>query len=226
MSDLISAIHDDMSEYVRLCQAFGQDIKYDSNGNPDCYSVHARKLERRAEREESKKKGKDVPLETEVKLRVNEDVICRLEKELGAPWEETHWLRQENIIYRTTEGFVRVRRESGEVTLTIKGKRLLGEYNERPEVECKLPKNFFDAVVKSNSGALVYEKKRASFDHYGCTVCLDNLYGQYFVEIEGAKELIEKNIASLRLDDFPRIKIDYAQIVQGMRKKDDKKNTN
>lgn len=218
MSDLISAVCDDMDEYVSLCEKYGHKVRYDSNDNPDCYGVHAGKLERREQDEEESKKGKKVPIETEVKLRVNEDVICRLEKELGKPHVNYSWVRQENIIYRNENGFVRFRREGGDITLTIKGKRLPGKYNERPEVECGLPKDFFDKVLSSGCvGAVVYEKKRASFDYNGCTVCLDNLSGQYFVEIEGTKDKIKKNIANLRLQKYPLITEDYAQIVSEVR---------
>ena len=216
MSDLISAIYDDRERYTSLCEKFGEKVRWNKNSDPDCYGLHAKKLEKRAENERKRAEGKSVSIETEVKLRVNEDVICRLEKELGRPWREDNWKRQENVIYRTGEGFVRVRREDGEVTLTIKGKRLPGDYNERPEVECGLPLAFFDQVLKSASdGAIIYEKKRASYDYNGCTVCLDNLKGQYFVEIEGEKDRIDKNIVSLRLEGFPRLKEDYAQIVSG-----------
>jgi len=226
MTDIISAIADDMDEYVSLCEKYGHKVRRDENGNPDCYGVHAKKLERREKEGEDKKKGKDVPIETEVKLRVNEDVICRLEKELGRSWKRTPWERQENIIYRTGESFVRFRREKGNVTLTIKGKRLPGEYNERPEAECELPTHFFNDVLSTGAiGAIIYEKQRASFDYNGCIVCLDNLDGKYFVEIEGSKDGIEKSLSSLRLTSFPIETKDYAQIVQGMRKKDDKKNT-
>jgi adenylate cyclase class IV len=219
MTDIISAINDDMDEYVSLCEKYGHKVRRDENGNPDCYGVHAGKLERREKEEEDKKKGKEVPIETEVKLRVNEDVICRLEKELGRSWKRTPWERQENIIYRTGESFVRFRREQGNVTLTIKGKRLPGEYNERPEAECELPAHFFNDVLSTGAiGAIVYEKQRASFDYNGCTVCLDNLYGKYFVEIEGAKDRIGKSIQSLRLQNYPKIKKDYAQIVSELKR--------
>jgi adenylate cyclase class IV len=220
MTDIISAICDDIDNYVSLCAKYGHKVRSSENGSPDCYGAHAKKLERREKGEVEKKKGNGVPIETEVKLRVNEDVICRLEKELGCTWKSPSWERQENIIYRSGEGFVRFRRERGEVTLTIKGKRLPGKYNERPEIECELPREFFDQIWKSKeTGAVVYEKQRASFDYNGCTVCLDNLYGKYFVEIEGKRDRIEKSIVGLRLKGFPRVRKDYAQIVQEMLRK-------
>jgi len=226
MSDIISAIHDDMDDYEFLCEKYGERVRM-KDFEPDCYGAHAKKLEKREQKETLKKQGKKVEIEIEVKLRVNEDVVCRLEKELRDPWDDDLWKRQENIIYRTGEGFVRFRRENGEVTLTIKGKRLPGKYNERPEAECELPRAFFETVLSNGVvGAILYEKQRASFDYEGCTVCLDNLDGQYFVEIEGARDKIEKSITSLRLNRFPRVRKDYSQIVEGMQKKDDKKNSN
>lgn len=220
MSDLMSEIAYDIRYYESLCHEYHEKVRNGSNGNPDCYGAHARKLEKRAEREEAEKKGKKVPIETEVKLRVNEDVICRLEKELGNSWDDDKWERQENIIYRTDNGFVRFRREDGEVTLTIKGKRTPNsKYNERTEVECELPRNFFQKILDSGcSGAVVYEKQRASYENLGCEICLDRLGEQYFVEIEGTKEKIQKNIIELRLTEFPLEIRDYAQIVQGMKK--------
>jgi adenylate cyclase class IV len=227
MSDIISAIYDDRRRYTDLCEKFGEKVRWNRNSDPDCYGIHAKKLEKRAENERKKAEGKEVPIEIEVKLRVNEDVICRLEKELGHSWGGNKWERQENIIYRNKEGFVRFRREDGEVKLTIKGKRLPGKYNERPEVECDLPRDFFDQVLKSGcDDAVIYEKQRASYDYQGCIICLDNLGGQYFVEIEGSRSLIDKNIQSLRLQEYPLVEKDYAQIVLETRKKDDKKSTN
>jgi len=160
-----------------------------------------------------------VPIEIEVKLLINKDVIKRLEKKLGCFGGISKWKKQENIVYRTENGFIRFRREDEAVTLTIKGKRLPGEYNERSEIEREIPIDFFDYVLKYVSNdAVVYEKQRASYNYNGCVVCLDNLNGQYFVEIEGTRELIDKNIVNLRLKEFPKIKKDYAQIVAGGRR--------
>jgi len=224
MSDLMSEVAYDIRNYESLCSKYGENVRHSSNGNPDCYGAHARKLEKRAEREEAEKSGKKVPIETEVKLRVNEDVICRLEKELGNSWDDDKWERQENIIYRTGDGIIRFRKESGEVTLTIKGKRAANsKYNERPEVECSLPRDFFDKVLNSGcSEAVVYEKQRATYENLGCEICLDRLGEQYFVEIEGTKERIDKNIRELRLTNFLLETRDYAQIVSG--KKEAKRN--
>ncbi|MEI7719178.1 MAG: CYTH domain-containing protein [archaeon] len=155
------------------------------------------------------------PMEVEIKLKVDEKEIVLLIGKLG----KADWIRQENIIFRTSEGFVRFRREGGKAILTIKGKGLPGDYNERPEVECRLPLAFFDQVLNSMpSGAIIYEKQRASYNYGGCTVCLDNLGGQYFVEIEGEKEKIDINIVGLQLGGFQRLKEDYAQIVSGAKK--------
>ncbi len=213
----MSEVAYDIRYYESLCSEYHEKVRYSSNGNPDCYGAHARKLEKRAEREEAEKNGKKVPIETEVKLRVNEDVICRLEKELGNSWDEDKWERQENIIYRTGDRFIRFKQEAGEVTLTIKGKRASNsKYNERPEVECPLPKDFFQKVLGSGcAGAVVYEKQRASYENLGCEICLDRLGEQYFVEIEGTKEKIQKNIRELRLTGFSLETRDYAQIVSG-----------
>lgn len=51
MSNILSAIHDDMEEYVDLCAKYGEEVEYskDAYGNllVDCYGNHARKLYQR-----------------------------------------------------------------------------------------------------------------------------------------------------------------------------------
>lgn len=159
-------------------------------------------------------------IEVEVKLLVNEDVIYRLEKELRNLLGESKWKRQENIVFRDSEGFARFRRESGVVTFTRKGKRMRGkDYNCRSEVEFYAPARLFDEIAQIGiKGAIVYEKLRATYQRANCVVCLDNLYGKYFVEIEGAKKDIQRNIKDLCLTDLPHETKDYAQIVQEMRR--------
>lgn len=51
MSDIISAIHDDMNEYEDLCRRFGEEVVRKWVGYqhlPDCYSEHAKILVKRA----------------------------------------------------------------------------------------------------------------------------------------------------------------------------------
>jgi hypothetical protein len=55
MGSIISAIHDDMNDYERLCEKYSEKAKYspDAYGNMllDCYSDHARKLKERERKE-------------------------------------------------------------------------------------------------------------------------------------------------------------------------------
>lgn len=48
MSDICSAIHDDIQDYIRLCSKYGETVKYtDSCRTEDCYGNHADKLRKR-----------------------------------------------------------------------------------------------------------------------------------------------------------------------------------
>jgi hypothetical protein len=47
MGSLTSAIRDDILDYVRRCQIFGEDVQYSPDGSPDCYGSHAEKLSKR-----------------------------------------------------------------------------------------------------------------------------------------------------------------------------------
>ncbi len=67
MSDMLSAIHDDIDTYVSLCKKYGVKPKCDSHG-VDPYCKHADELNKRARKEwEIKNKGVIVP-ENEQKL--------------------------------------------------------------------------------------------------------------------------------------------------------------
>jgi adenylate cyclase class IV len=214
MSDSYSEWRDDVDKYRRLCGRFGESPKFKGQ-DLDCYGVHAKKLELRVKREGAKNSGGKTPIETEVKLPVDEKTLYWLEKELNKSWESTPWVRQENVIYRTQEGFVRFRRENGKTTLTVKGKNSGGRYNQRTESECAIPVDFFENVLRTAvaEGAVVYEKMRATYFEGDCTICLDNLSGRYFVEIEGTKRDIDRNISRLKLGGIPTEKRDYAEIV-------------
>lgn len=148
-------------------------------------------------------------IEVEVKIPVDEKIICRLEKFLG----KAEWVRQENIIYKNENGFVRFRREGDKTILTLKGKSLSGKYNTRPEIECEIPQGFFSAVSDfKSSGAVYYTKLRASYSLRDCTICLDKLEEKYFVEIEGEEKDITQNIEFLGLEGFPVEKRSYTEL--------------
>jgi adenylate cyclase class IV len=223
MSDIISAICHDMDAYEALCARFEERIIY-SNGSADCYGVHAKKLKERARREdEATRRGGSAEslenhVEVEVKLPVDEKTLCWLEKKLNRVGRGTPWVFQQNVIYRTDKGFVRFRKEEGCAKLTIKGKNSGGRYNQRTEIESDIDVKLFESVLKSaeQDGAIVYSKRRATYFEDRCTICLDDLGGKYFVEIEGERANIDKNIARLGLEGIPTEKKDYAQIVGDM----------
>lgn len=54
MGDILSAISDDMGDYVELCRYFNVDVVY-KDGHPDCYSEHAKELAERYEDENKRK---------------------------------------------------------------------------------------------------------------------------------------------------------------------------
>lgn len=221
MSDLMSRIHDDINDYLELCRRFGEKPVYSrDHSGPECYGAHARKLELRAERERRKAMGEKTPIETEIKLPVSEETIFGLEKKLG----RADWRTQENIIYQTSTGFVRLRTDGDKTTLTIKGKNSKGKYNQRTETECAIPRDFFYKILETakKERAIVYEKQRASYFQGDCDICLDNLDGRYFVEIEGTRKDIARNISRLGLRGIKTEKRSYDEIVGG---KSDRKNS-
>jgi hypothetical protein len=57
MGSIMSAISDDIDEYVRLCEKYNEKVQY-SSGSADCYGEHARKLK---ERNRSEIKSWDIP---------------------------------------------------------------------------------------------------------------------------------------------------------------------
>lgn len=55
MTDIASAVNDDIKEYMALCKKYNESVLYSEDGWPDCYGEHARKLQDRR-REEFKTK--------------------------------------------------------------------------------------------------------------------------------------------------------------------------
>jgi uncharacterized protein YeaO (DUF488 family) len=69
MSNILSAIQDDIDEYEALCRRFKEPIqtKYDSYGNnlPDCYGAHALALKTRLREESTPKATKEAKVTEE-----------------------------------------------------------------------------------------------------------------------------------------------------------------
>lgn len=151
-------------------------------------------------------------IETEVKIPVEEKTFYEISSKYGNPQS----LLQKNVIYKFENGLLRVRSENGKSFLTAKGKKLDDKFSSRPEIESELPADFFLDFVKLQLGEPVYyEKYRASFRLNECTICLDNLNGRYFVEIEGDEKEIIENMNALGLQDHPREKRSYLEIING-----------
>ncbi len=55
MTDIISAIADDIYEYKRRCEKYGEDVQYRKdawhNDTPDCYGEHSEELRMREQKE-------------------------------------------------------------------------------------------------------------------------------------------------------------------------------
>lgn len=154
-------------------------------------------------------------IETEVKIRVDEKTFYEISGKYGNPES----LLQKNVIYKFENGLLRMRSEGGKTFLTAKGKRLDDKFNSREEIETELPAEFFSEFEKLGLGnPTYYEKSRASFRLQNCTICLDDLNGRYFVEIEGDEEEIIENMNMLGLQDHPREKRSYLEIINGDKK--------
>ncbi|GEM_PF-2682619 len=68
MSDMMKAIDDDIDDYKRLCDKYGEKVRYGSvrwgRGHtqlPDCYGKHAESLKERERKENAKMSGENEP---------------------------------------------------------------------------------------------------------------------------------------------------------------------
>ena len=50
MGSIMSAISDDIDDYVHLCRKYGEPVQY-SHGSADCYGDHCRELRNRRDAE-------------------------------------------------------------------------------------------------------------------------------------------------------------------------------
>lgn len=70
MSDICSAIDNDIEGYRRLCSKYGEEVHYSSNSTEDCYGKHAEKLRRREMKEEADEEAKNTEKTKETKVNV------------------------------------------------------------------------------------------------------------------------------------------------------------
>jgi adenylate cyclase class IV len=152
-------------------------------------------------------------METEIKIEIDrEKKITEIYEALGKP----DWNIQRNYFFRFNGNILRLRYEAGKAFLTAKGKDNGERYNQRPEIECEIPADFFMDFAKLRGGSSelgYYEKSRASGRFMNCIVCLDNFFGTHYCEVEGREEDLQKVIEILRLGDFPVEKRSYLELL-------------
>ena len=154
-------------------------------------------------------------IETEAKIKLNREEFDKLIKILGKP----AFFPQKNTIYKLKEGMFRIREENGKRIITYKGELKKGKFKSLEEVEFKTDsdvdklKRFFS--VLGHKETMFIEKQRANYNYVGCVVSLDILNGNnYFIEIEGKIENIEKCLKKLGLQDKKFEKRSYMEIFQ------------
>lgn len=75
MSDLCSAIRDDIRKYVRLCELYGEKVHYDQYGE-DCYGEHSKYLSAKRDGLEYKRVDKLNCLLCKESMVARENKIC------------------------------------------------------------------------------------------------------------------------------------------------------
>lgn len=153
-------------------------------------------------------------IETEAKIKLNEKEFKRFVNLFNRPY----FFNQENIIYETPEGFVRIRREKEKKIIALK-KSAEGEFNSRTEIEFETKsdlatlKEFFKNLNIAET--LTYRKRRANIYWGGCTISLDIIRANdYYIEIEGEPSEIKKTIQKLNLQDHELETRPYLEILK------------
>lgn len=170
-------------------------------------------------------------IETEVKIPVDEKTFERALEEL---WRfeilvyqiKPEFKMEKNVFYKVPAGFLRLRSYADSVSVTYKGKREDSEkLNSREEIEFKYPERDFDklGLLLSRIGLekeIEYQKQRANFYFRdGPIVSFDILpNGQRYIEIENTPEKIENIVSRLDLQNHPREKRSYLEIIKDGKK--------
>lgn len=153
--------------------------------------------------------------EIESKILLNKKDLKKIKNLLVFP----DFVCQQNKFYSTKNGFLRIRTEGSNSFFTYKGQRQEGKYNSRIEIEVKVDN--FDNLEKilDYSGfkkGFSYEKNRASLNLNNCIVSLDSLNnGDFYLEVEGSEENIEKTLGYLSLSDKKIENRSYQEILRG-----------
>jgi adenylate cyclase class IV len=155
-------------------------------------------------------------MEIEAKIEIDKGKFDEINRKIGKPRQNL----QRNYVYVFDFGIIRIRSENGKAFLTIKGRNKKSEFSKRHEIECEVPKSFYDRFSKIAfflGNPFYYEKYRASSKYGSCVVSLDRLDKRYFVEIEGDERDIRNNIEDLALKDWPIRKESYTQMARGLK---------
>ncbi len=138
-------------------------------------------------------------LEIEVKIKINMFELKEILDLLNFEKE----LLQKNIIYSFNTGFFRIRSENDKTYFTHKGERIDFDFNCRDENEICINYNVFEECVKFFNflgEGFYYEKKRRYSKKNNCIICIDKLSNkEIFIEIEGSKKDIKKNLKEFNL---------------------------
>ena len=137
-------------------------------------------------------------IETEVKIKLNEEDLNRITNMLGEP----SFVLQKNIVYKLPKGYLRVRFEQEKVILTCKGDRMEDKFGSRREIEFFVDSNILKVFeMMGLKKECIYLKKRANYSLNDCIVSLDIINGEKYIEVEGNEENILKVLDELLLNE-------------------------
>lgn len=96
MGSILSAISDDIDEYLSLCRQYNENV-ISNNGSPDCYGEHAKSLKKRYRDEIEASRVREVNSSPEVRMMIRllgrlED--CRLALVIDADPELNKWWKK------------------------------------------------------------------------------------------------------------------------------------
>jgi len=154
-----------------------------------------------------------MPLETEVKIKINKEDESRFFSVFGTP----EFRCQENYVFDLEKGYVRVRYENGKYILTYKSERQNDKFGSREEIETIVDSGEILKILRGiglQEGAF-YIKDRASYFANDCVVSLDVIdeIGTY-VEVEGQEKEILEILEVLGLKDREPEKKSYSEILK------------
>ena len=128
------------------------------------------------------------------------------------------WFDTEDKQLRREGKGLRVRRQNGKTTLTLKGKQTFGEVREAEEQEVAVDN--FEEILKILGGLgfvvdVEIRKERKVWKLGEVAIALDKVDGLgTFLELEGPQGEIEKTIKILGLESLPRTSQHYGQLLE------------